>query len=229
MSESSPGDPQFTGQADAKTPEAPVPQEFVLSGEQKRVVDVMETEGVKLETAVLAAREKAAGALKQLHGKELVRVGVTMMGRGVWESVKAEVNGLIRGGLFGAAIGVIGGATLGILSNDPKNIAPATAAGGFVGGVTGGVSAAFLDYEFSGVRYNIKSEKEHLPPVRWYDWVASHLGTGWMISLLGRTGLANRPIVRDLTRPFIMATFINPITVGGLRNVALGLWQMRKR
>ncbi|MBI5620546.1 hypothetical protein HY949_02090 [Candidatus Gottesmanbacteria bacterium] len=70
MSETAASNPQFVGQADGTKPpsEALPKNEIELNAEQKQVVEVMKEEGQKLETAVLDAREKAAGQLKQLHG-----------------------------------------------------------------------------------------------------------------------------------------------------------------
>ena len=108
-------DPHFVGSADAsisKSPETSQKEKFTLTSEQKQVADVMKESGEKFEKNVIDAREKAAGKLKELRGKELVDAGARQMGHGVLETVKAQLIGVpvfgllggIAGGLFGKEI-----------------------------------------------------------------------------------------------------------------------------
>lgn len=250
MSETTPSNPQFVGQADAR--ESLPKDEVVLTAEQKQVVEAMQSAGKTLETAELDAREKTAGQLKKLQGKALVDAGLKQMGHGVWETVKSQVKWAIGGGLVGAVGGGLVGALSGrsltqnadsrsalsnMLGNDNMSalgmssgsgmessalFATAGIAGG--GALGGGVGEA-IGFETAGLGYNKKiATKNNLPPTKWYDWVVSNAGLIGLRSLLrgrdtGRTGGVGMLILNEV---------LNPITVGGMRNVATGLWQMKK-
>lgn len=253
MSETTPSNPQFVGQADAR--ESLSKDEVVLTAEQKQVVEAMEQEGKKLEGGVLDAREKAAGELKKLQGKELIDAGLKQMGHGVWETVKSQVKWAIGGGLVGAVGGGLVGALSGrsltqnadsrsalsnirnILGDDNMSalgMSPGSgressalfaAAGISGGGAFGGAVGEAIGFESAGLGYNKRiATKNNLPPTKWYDWVVSNAGLIGLRSLLrgrdtGRTGGVGMLILNEV---------LNPITVGGMRNVATGLWQMKK-
>lgn len=206
--------------------EAEASGELAFNAEQKQVVDVMEQEGKKLEGAVLDAREQAAGRLKQLHGRELVDAGLKQMGHGVWETVKGEVKGAIGGGILG---GITGGVSLGALGyvadRTAESAAIGAASGAFAGSTLGALAGGALGYETAGIGYNRKvARRENLPPARWYDWLISH-GSGALLNLL--VGRVARSPVTAARVSFVLGQLINPISAGGMRNVATGLWQMR--
>ncbi len=251
MSETTPSNPQFVGQADAR--EFLPKDEVVLTAEQKQVVEAMESAGKKLEGAELDAREKAAGQLKKLQGKELVDAGLKQMGHGVWETVKSQIKWAIGGGLVGATGGGIAGviagrsinqevdssamfrnmfnddtlSALGMSGRSGRGMESAgiTAAAIAGGGTFGGVVGEAIGFETAGLGYNKKiATKNNLPPTKWYDWVVSNAGLIGLRSLLqgrntGSVGSVGMLIVNEV---------FNPITVGGMRNVVTGLWQMKK-
>lgn len=227
MSENAPSNPQFVGQADATRSREALPKdEFVLNAEQKQVVEVMQSAGKELETAELDAREKAAGELKQLHGKELVDAGLKQMGHGVWETVKGEIKGIIGGGLRGGIGGAIGFGIIGMTTGSGENAVALAGQGAGVGSLIGATVGGVLGYETAGIKYNRTTAiAEKLPLVRWYDWISSH-GSGFLLNLLiGR--VAKNPITAARAS-FAVSQVINPISVGGIRNVVKGLWEMRK-
>lgn len=230
MSETNPSNPQFIGQADARVKNAGegLPKdEVVLTAEQKQVVEVMESAGKKLEGAELDARENAAGQLKKLQGKELVDAGLKQMGHGVWETVKSEAKGLIGGGVLGGITGGVSLAALGgIADRTVESVALGAASGVVAGSALGAIAGGALGYETAGIAYNRNIvRRENLPPARWYDWVISH-GSGALINLL--VGRVARNPVTAARASFVLGQLINPISAGGMRNVATGLWQMKK-
>lgn len=253
MSENRPSDPQFVGQADGtRSREASSNEEIVMNAEQQQVVDVMQRAGKKLEDAELGAQETAAGKLKELHGKELVDAGVNMMGRGVWETVKSQLKWTVGGGLVGALVGGIGGGIAGpsvmkneeikdfvtfvldkkgipfvpdIKNRDFKDRKYLSKAGAAIGAYLGGTSGLRSGTSFATLEYNWEiADKNNLPKTQWVDYLIGQAGLGGLALLLnkrkagnfGRAGL------------FVMSELFNPITLGGMRNVATGLWQMRK-
>lgn len=253
MSEIPTGDLQLVGQADAskQTSEALPKDEIELNAEQKQVVDVMQREGQNLETAVLDARENAAGKLKQLYGKELVDAGLRQMGHGVWETVKSQMKWGVGGGLVGMLAGGLSGAFTGrpkindlgifyskdILDEFQKSIdkklntsgidavAKNSIEGAGVGSVFGGEVGNLIGFEAAGLGYNRHiATKNNLPPTKWYDWVIGNAGLmglrlltrGRDIGTAGQYGL------------FVVREVFSPIAVAGMRNVATGLWQMKK-
>lgn len=220
MSEIPKGNPQFVGQADARNlraAEIAKPVDVTLSPEQQQVADVMKQSGQVLEKNILDASEKAGEQLQKLQGRALVNAGLKQMGYGAWESIKSEFKWGIGGALIGGVAGAAkASATLG---SDFISI------GAIMGASQGGGLGALVGYETAGLRYNKKvAPDRNLPKTEWYDWVAGNL------SMVGLSALA-RGKVRG-TAGSVMATaaslFTNPISIGGLRNVATGLWQMRK-
>ncbi len=254
MNEISTRDIQLIGTSDATKPmsEALPKDELVLNPEQKAVVEVMQGAGKNLEAAELGAREKAAGGLKELHGKELVDAGVNMMGRGVWETVKSQAKWAIGGGLVGAIVGGIGGGVAGpsvmkneeikdfvtfvldkkgipfvpdINKRDFKDRKYMGKAGAAIGAYLGGTSGLRSGTSFATLEYNWEiADKNNLPKTGWIDFVISQAGLGGVVLLGKNRKLGNLGSVGF----FVMTELLNPITVGGMRNVATGLWQMRK-
>lgn len=201
--------------------------EVKLTPEQQRAVDAMGKEGADLERAELDARGKAAGQLKQLHGKELVDAGLKQMGHGVWETVKGEVKGIVVGGALGGVGGAVSlGALGGIADRTAESVAIGAASGAFAGTAFGALAGGALGYETAGIGYNRKvTSKENLPPVHWYDWLISH-GSGAVLNLfIGRVARSPKTAAQA---SFVLGQLINPISAGGIRNVVTGLWQMRK-
>lgn len=228
MSENRPSNPQFIGRADATRLHEALPKdEVVLSAEQKQVVDVMQSAGKKLEDVELGAREKAAGGLKVLHGKELVDAGLKQMGHGVWETVKSEVKGVIGGGILGGIAGGVSLAALGgFADRSVEGVASGAAVGALGGSALGALTGYGVGYEVAGIGYNRGVvRKQNLPPVRWYDWVISHGSLALVNVLVGR--VARNPVTAARAS-FVLSQLINPISAGGMRNVATGLWQMKK-
>lgn len=251
MSEIPKGNPQFVGQADARNlraAEAAKPVDVKLSPEQQQLADVMKQSGETLETKVVDARDKAAIQLKELHGKELVDAGLKQMGKGVWETFKSQlkwaVPSAILGSMIGGAAAELGTRKLNSLSgredvvsrlsmvfdeyippmsaSDGQEVRAFVTGLGFTGGAyLGGKAGAFVGYETAGLKYNKKiASKENLPPTMWYDWVAGNVGSIGLRRLLrGKVGLVGTLVIDEV---------INPITVGGLRNVAKGMWEMRQ-
>lgn len=249
-----PKDPQFVGSS-----EAPKKEAFVLTAEQQQVTDTMKKSGEVLEHTMLDARERAAGQLKQLHGKELVDAGLKQMSHGVWETVKSQLKWGIGGGLIGAvAGGAFGYASNKIFEKTPEATAELlnkvgdgfdelrrigvdgelldrtqsgdfgpmlTVGGSVLGGFGGGSFGGGIGWETAGLKYNKKiAPKANLPSTKWYDWAISNAGVFGVNRLLrgkdiGRAGGIAKLVFHEV---------FNPITVGGLRNVATGLWQMGK-
>lgn len=242
---------QFVGQADARNPrvvEATKPVDVKLSPEQTAVADVMKQSGEVLENNVLDARDKAATQLKELHGKELRDAGLKQMGRGVWETFKSELKWGIPMYVLGAVGGAVGGyARTRDLSTEAGREAYTTRLSQFTGKPVTPMSArdaremqqfttgllsgfgrdlgrhagVFIGYETAGMKYNKKiAVKENLPSTKFVDWVVGNAANVGIQTLLkGRIGFVGQLVVNEVT---------NPITIGGLRNVATGLWQMRK-
>lgn len=187
----------------------------------------MQKEGQKLEMAELDAREKAAGELKTLHGKELVDAGLKQMGHGVLETVKGQVKGTLTGVGLGAMTGALSLGTIsGIMDRNIQSAAVGAATGAVAGAAVGGLGGYAIGYEAAGIGYNRNvAQRKNLPPARWFDWVLSH-GSGFLLNVLLTR------VVRDPQKTawasLVLGEVINPISVGGLRNVATGLWQMRK-
>ncbi len=250
MSEIPKGNPQFVGQADASKlqAEAPIKAEFTISPEQQKVADVMKESGDKLADSVIEARARAAGKLQSLRGKELVDAGLKQMGRGAWETFKSE----LKWGIPMYILGTVGGATAGYagvrglrteegrqslanslssLSDEPVPLMSAeearsaqqfaTGLGATIGGTIGKDVGVLLGYETAGLKYNKKiAVKENLPSTKFVDWVVGNAANVGIRTLLkGRFGFVGQLVVNEVT---------NPITIGGLRNVATGMWQMRK-
>lgn len=252
MSENAPSNPQFVGQADGRKAEAPVMDEFTLSPEQQHVVDVMQSAGKKLEGAELDAREKAADGLKQLQGKELVDAGFKQMGHGVWETVKSQVKWAAGGGLItGVGLGFIGGSTwilmnqseesrrsefaslsdddlsslLGLSRDRSGSLGKAVKVSGYTGVIAGAQVGEAIGFQAAGLEYNKNvATKNNVPPARWYDWVASNVGLTGLKMLIDGRGLGTAGEIGK----YVLSDIFNPITVGGMRNVATGLWQMKK-
>lgn len=241
---------QFVGQADASKlhQEAPVKSEFTISPEQQQVADALKEGGNKLADSVIEARARAAGKLQSLRGKELVDAGLRQMGRGAWETFRSE----LKWGIPMYILGTVGGAAAGYASvhglstesgrqdiadrlsefaDQPVNPPSAESAratqqfvtglGATIGAGAGRDVGVFLGYETAGIKYNKKiAVKENLPSTKFVDWVVGNAANVGLQTLLkGRFGFVGQLVVNEVT---------NPITVGGLRNVATGLWQMRK-
>ncbi len=249
MSENAPSNPQFVGQADARKSEVPVTDEFTLFPEQQQVVDVMEKAGAKLETLELDGREKAAGELKKLQGKELVDAGLKQMGHGVWQSVKSRFFWGVGGALVGAVSGGVYGSIVGqsdtdrdaslnrrvkeyadmktVMTDEVRELyrrQGVTIDRIFKGMDLGAVAGSYVGFETSGVHYNKKiAVKNNLPPAKWYDWI---IGNG----VFGLTEIASNKSngIASSVGLVLLQYVFNPITVGGMRNVATGLWQMKK-
>lgn len=241
---------QFVGQADASKlkQEAPVKGEFTISPEQQKVADVMKESGDKLADSVIEARARAAGKLQSLRGKELVDAGLKQMGRGAWETFKSELKWGIPMYILGAAGGAVTGYAstrefgteqgrqavadrLSSISDRPVNPPTAeqgrsvqqftTGLGATIGADIGKDVGVFLGYETAGLKYNKKiAVKENMPSTKFVDWVVGNAANVGIRTLLkGRFGFVGQLVVNEVT---------NPITIGGLRNVATGMWQMRK-
>lgn len=219
---------QLVGSADArtmKTSEAPKKTEVTPTPEQQQVVDTMKNSGEVLENNVLDAREKAAGQLKQLHGKELVDAGLKQMGHGVWETFKSELKWGISGAIVGSVAGAAGGYAIGRREEDGDVGIILGMMGGSLGGNYGRKAGQMVGFETAGLHYNKKiATKQNLPTTKWYDWVVSNAGVigTWRILKGKHIGAKGRAAESAFDMVF------NPITVGGLRNVATGLWQMKK-
>lgn len=212
---------QFVGQADARAAasrESVKKADINISQEQQCVVDTM-AEGEKVVAEkVLSASEEAGQKLQKLQGKELVNAGLRQMGHGAWETFKSELKWGIGGALAGGGILAAVGMARGV---DFETALLPVSMGAGIGGSVGGL----IGYETAGLKYNKKvAPKNDLPKTEWYDWVtgnASYLG----LNALARGRVSTLPGAAALV---VTSFFTNPISMGGLRNVATGLWQMRK-
>lgn len=223
---------QFIGQADARKfgVENKKPQEFQVSPEQQQVVDVMKNSAEVMEDKILEARDQAGKQLKELHGQALVNAGVKQMGRGIWETFKKQVTYGLGLGIVGGFVGNFGGSDVrrigrNILDVEDPRIRTMTRSNAVVGSAAGITIGRYLGYEVAGLSYNKNvANQKNLPQVKWYDWAVSNAG------LVGVTMLRNRHL--DSNALTVMhglgTTIFNPITIGGLRNTMIGLWEMRK-
>lgn len=252
MSERNDRSPQFVGSADA-TREAPRSAEFTLTPEQKQVVEVMQQGGEKLENTILDAREAAGKKLQGLHGKELVDAGLKQMGHGAWETFKSQLKWGIGGGIAGAVGGAMAGRFTGGRFQEMAQKSSVTGpildaadydglfkadlgaeddmasfftwGGAAVGGGLGVPLGVVVGWETAGLKYNKKvAPKKDLPPAKWYDWVISNAGIYGANQVLRGRNLGN--VGGMMWNAFV--ELFNPISVGGIRNVAKGLWEMRK-
>ncbi len=212
---------QFVGQADARNlrmAEVITPVDVKLSPEQQQVADVMKVSGEILEKKIIDARENAGQKLQGLHGQELVDAGKKQMVRGVIETLKSEAKGLLAGGVLG---GLIRGAHWGLADRSVDS----AYVGGIMGGVQGAGVGAIIGYEAAGLTYNRRLVKtKEMPPTRWQDWVLSHAANYGITFLIPK--IPNLQVA--FASAIIIPQVVNPITVGGLRNVMTGIWQMRK-
>lgn len=234
MSEIPKGNPQFVGQADASKlhQEAPVKGEFTISPEQQKVADVMKESGQVLEEKIVDASAKAGERLKKLQGKELVDAGLKQMGHGVWETVKRQVVWGLGAGILGGVVGEAAGERGRSVNNRILDmIASGTSDRAFetsnaaVGSAVGIMMGNIIGTETAGLAYNKKvAPKKNLPPTKWYDWAISNVG---MLGTILLTRGREMSRVGAVAQGIFLEVF-NPITVGGMRNVATGLWEMRK-
>lgn len=185
------------------------------SPEERQVKEAMEKSGEVLANKIADAQEQAGKQLQGLHGKELVKAGLRQVGHGAWETLKSEVGGAVRGmvigGLAGAALGSPGGS---------EGMAMGASSGISLGGLIGGVAG----YERAGIRYNKKvAPEKNLPKTEWYDWITGNA------SYIAISTFATRArSVPGYAVATAASFFANPISLGGLRNIATGMWQMRK-
>lgn len=132
-------------------------------------------------------------------------------------------------------------------SNEALGMAIGGVAGSGTGAFIGSGTGSFIGYETAGLQYNKIAEKKGLPPTKWYDWIAANGMLGLLAVPLMRAGSnlveydqsifefapdERKNTISTIRKGLLLynlgQTVFNPITVGGLRNVVTGLWQMRK-
>lgn len=230
---------QLVGQSDARlNRDVKQSDEVMLNAEQQQIADVLQEQGKKLEKKVLTTRKDAGEKLKGLHGKELVKAGFKQVALGLGIGWGSELVGASIAATVPAGISALKN----IAMLDPAdNVSPfeffkMDEAQGwaamsaevnlnkanrteFFNTVKSDASKAWkyggiAGSEASGWVYNVLTKEKNMPPVKWYDWVAGHLGFIPLKVNIGKIALNLNPI--------------NAITFSGFRHVATGMYEMGK-
>lgn len=195
---------------DMDTPER---ADMPVSSEQKKVLEAVIGAADTARKAHIQAEQKAGEQLKELRAKKLVALGMKKIGIGAGLGFVTEK----LGDKLGFELGYRSGAASAgpdepvhdigdVLRNATKRVS-----GGMASGIAGSLLGEFLGFESTGPIYNatVARNKSEQEKIRWYE------------TIIGQAGY-----FMPLDVGKVSVRLLNPVTASGLKDIAIGLWQM---